>query len=108
MHGQTDFQAIKNLVIETVPTVKSIFLFGSYAKGTAQEQSDIDIAILLEKDLQWRERNALLNRLYKDTSQRGYNVDFLLKSADKFRAESELPTLARVILREGRLLWTKS
>ncbi len=108
MHGQTDFQAIKDLVIATVPEAESIFLFGSYAKGTAQEESDIDIAILLEKDLQWRERNALLNRLYKDSSQRGYNVDYLLKSAEKFRAESELPTLARVILREGRLLWTKS
>lgn len=108
MHGQTDFQAIKDLVIAAVPSAESIFLFGSYAKGTAQEQSDIDIAILLEKDLQWRERNALLNRLYSDTAQRGYNVDFLLKSAEKFRAESELPTLARVILREGRLLWTKS
>jgi predicted nucleotidyltransferase len=108
MHGQIDFQAIKDLIITTVPAAESIFLFGSYAKGTAQEQSDIDIAILLENDLQWRERNALLNRLYKDTSQRGYNVDFLLKSAEKFRAESELPTLARVILREGRLLWTKS
>jgi adenylate cyclase len=76
--------------------------------STAQEKSDIDIAILLEKDLQWRERNTLLNRLYRDASQRGYNVDFLLKSAEKFRAESELPTLARVILREGRLLWTKN
>lgn len=108
MHGQTDFQVIKDLVIATVPAAESIFLFGSYAKGTAQEESDIDIAILLENDLQWRERNALLNRLYSDTAQRGYNVDFLLKSAEKFRAESELPTLARVILREGRLLWTKS
>lgn len=106
MHGQTDFQAIKDLVIATVPAAESIFLFGSYAKGTAREESDI--AILLEKDLQWRERNALLNRLYSDTAQHGYNVDFLLKSAEKFRAESELPTLARVILREGRLLWVKN
>ncbi|MDD2501578.1 MAG: nucleotidyltransferase domain-containing protein [Geobacter sp.] len=108
MFVQNDFEQIKNIVVSTVPTAKSIFLFGSYAKGTAQEQSDIDIAILLEQDLHWRERNDLLNRLYSDTAQKGYNVDFLLKSAEKFRAESELPTLARVILREGRLLWTKS
>lgn len=108
MYTKHDFDQIRSVIISTVPTVESIFLFGSYAKGTAQEQSDIDIAILLEKDLQWRERNALLNRLYSDTAQRGYNVDFLLKSAEKFRAESELPTLARVILREGRLLWVKN
>ena len=108
MHSTSDFNVIKDLVIAAVPSAESIFLFGSYAKGTAQEQSDIDIAILLEQDLHWRERNALLNRLYSDTAQKGYNVDFLLKSAEKFRAESELPTLARIILREGRLLWTKN
>ena len=38
-------------------------LFGSYAKGTAREQSDI--AILLEHELGWRERNSILNRLYR-------------------------------------------
>jgi predicted nucleotidyltransferase len=83
-------------------------LFGSYTKGTAREQSDIDIAILLEHELGWRERNGILNRLYSDTAQKGYNVDFLLKRADKFHDEASLPTMSRVILREGMLLWTKN
>ncbi len=108
MYGSPDFERIKNLVISTIPMVESIFLFGSHAKGTAHEQSDIDIAILLERDLQWRERNTFLNRLYSEMAPKGYNVDFVFKTAEKFRAESELPTLSRVILREGRLLWTKS
>lgn len=83
----------------------SVYLFGSYAKGTAQEGSDIDIAILLKRGLQWRERNALLNHLYSGMAQKGYNVDFVIKEADRFCAESELPTLSRVILREGKVLW---
>lgn len=108
MYSSGDFEIIKDMVISSMPLAKSIYLFGSYAKGTAREQSDIDIAILLEQDLHWRERNALLNRLYCDMAQKGYNVDLVLKRADKFRTESELPTLSRVILREGRLLWTSS
>ena len=108
MYSSADFEIIKDVVVSSTPLAESIYLFGSYAKGTAREQSDIDIAILLEHDLHWRERNALLNRLYSDMSQRGYNVDFVLKKSDKFRSESELPTLSRVILREGKLLWTSN
>ncbi|MEI6207418.1 MAG: nucleotidyltransferase domain-containing protein [Desulfuromonadales bacterium] len=108
MYSSADFEIIKNVVISSVPLAESVYLFGSYAKGTAREQSDVDIAILLEHDLHWRERNVILNRLYSDMSQRGYNVDFVLKRADKFRTESELPTLSRVILREGKLLWTNN
>ena len=108
MYTSADFEIIKNVVVSSTPQAESIYLFGSYAKGTAREQSDIDIAILLENDLDWRDRNALLNRLYSDMSQRGYNVDFVLKRSDKFITESTLPTLSRVILREVRLLWTNN
>lgn len=106
MYSSVDFEIIRDMVIANIPLAERVYLFGSYAKGTAHEQSDIDIAILLEQDLHWRERNTLLNRLYHDVAEKGYNVDFVLKRADKFRAESELPTLSRVILREGKLLWT--
>jgi len=108
VYSASDFEAIKEIIISAVPSVESIFLFSSYAKGTAREQSDIDVAILLKDDLGWRERNSILNRLYGATAQIGYNVDFLLKRADKFREDCNLPTMSRVIQREGRLLWTKS
>lgn len=107
MYSSSDFEVIKDIVIASTPSVESIFLFGSYAKGAAREQSDIDVAILLNQDLGWRERNLVLNRLYAATAQKGYNVDFLLKRADKFVADSLLPTMSRVIQREGRLLWKR-
>lgn len=108
MYTSSDIEDIKEIVISAVPTVESIFLFGSYAKGTAREQSDIDVAIMLNQELGWRERNRILNRLYGAVAQKGYNVDFLFKRADKFQEESLLPTMSRVIRREGRLLWTRS
>jgi predicted nucleotidyltransferase len=108
MYSTRDFETIRDIIISAVPGVDSIFLFGSYAKDTAREQSDIDIAILLEREMNWRERKRILNRLYSDTSLRGYNVDFLFKLAEKYRSDSSLPTISRVISREGRLLWTKN
>ena len=45
----TDFETIKKLVENYASDVKNVFpvekviLFGSYAKGTADEQSDIDV-----------------------------------------------------------------
>jgi len=36
------------LVKQNYP-VKQIYLFGSYAKGTAKEESDIDVAVVVKK-----------------------------------------------------------
>ncbi len=105
MYSYTDFEIIKDMVISSLPQAERIYLFGSYAKGTAREQSDVDIAILLGADLPWRSRNEVLNSMYRDTALTGYNVDFVFKRSDRFFAESDMPTLSRVILREGKLLW---
>ena len=49
-----DFEAVKQLVESYAGDVRHIFpvdkvvLYGSYAKGTADEQSDIDICFFLE------------------------------------------------------------
>jgi uncharacterized protein len=40
---------IQNLLESSVP-VWRIYLFGSYAKGTAKENSDIDLAVFLDRD----------------------------------------------------------
>ena len=36
-------------VIKTKYDCKQVFLFGSYAKGTNHEESDIDIAVILKE-----------------------------------------------------------
>jgi predicted nucleotidyltransferase len=52
----------------------SVILFGSYAKGTAQEYSDIDILIILNRKFaNWMERRdleiELRKRLYRTVGQ---------------------------------------
>lgn len=44
-------------VIHYLPcTIRRIVLFGSYQKGEAKPESDIDIAVLIDEDLNWRAR----------------------------------------------------
>ena len=42
-----------------------IILFGSYAKGTANENSDFDVLILLDKDYSGRDENNILDICYE-------------------------------------------
>jgi hypothetical protein len=48
-----------------------------------------------------------LNYLYRETSKNGLEVDFVLKTESSFNEEKHLPTLARLIYKEGKVLWEK-
>jgi uncharacterized protein len=46
-------------------SVKNVILFGSHAKGTANENSDFDILILLDKDYSGWDENNILDICYE-------------------------------------------
>lgn len=69
MYTQQDFETIKEIVIRDIPIAVSVILFGSYARGTAKEDSDIDIVILLDKEPDWQERHKILNKIYQHTGK---------------------------------------
>ena len=52
MYSQSDINNLVskfvNLVTDEFP-IKSVYLFGSYAKGEAKEYSDIDLAVVSDK-----------------------------------------------------------
>lgn len=50
-----------NTIVERITSKydpKAIIVFGSVAKGTSTEDSDLDIAVILESDLSEHERNV--------------------------------------------------
>ncbi|KAF8811312.1 hypothetical protein BYT27DRAFT_7184786 [Phlegmacium glaucopus] len=49
---QSDVLSISSSIIQTYPSITSAYLFGSYAKGAARPDSDVDIALFLP-DLGW-------------------------------------------------------
>ena len=54
-----------NLIKKFQHSVKNVILFGSNAKGTANENSDFDVLILLDKDYSGRDENNILDICYK-------------------------------------------
>ena len=62
--------AIVHLIRAEVPEVQVVYVFGSYATGQENEQSDLDIAFLAEADLSglalYNLRQTLAAKLKKD------------------------------------------
>ena len=54
-----------NLIKKFQHSVKNVILFGSHAKGTANENSDFDVLILLDKDYSGRDENNILDICYE-------------------------------------------
>lgn len=107
MYSSDDLKKITNIILKQMPDAEAIYLFGSYAKGTARNDSDIDVAVLLHKILGWKMRKKILNQIYSETGKMGYDVDFIIKSKESFDKEKNFPTLSRIISREGKILWIK-
>jgi len=45
--------------------VKELILFGSKARGDSDRESDIDLLLLTEKPLHWKERHAIVDALFE-------------------------------------------
>jgi predicted nucleotidyltransferase len=61
---------------------EKIILFGSYARGEATEDSDIDLLIVAETDLLPRERFPAVRRLLSDIPA---SFDVILKTPEEYR-----------------------
>ncbi len=108
MYTQEDIEKLKELVLLHVHGASEIMLFGSYARGTATDDSDIDLVVLVESEIERREKLKLLANIRSSFAALGYNADILIKAKNTYLREISLPTLARRIEEEGKRLWTKS
>jgi len=108
MYNQKDFSTIARMIYERMPEARKIYLFGSYARGDAKENSDIDIAILSDGQMDRKKKMILLGNLWNDIGARGFPVEFIIKTLSDFEEEKSLPTLSKIIAREGMLLWQKT
>lgn len=54
-----------NLLDKYSQEIEKIYLFGSQAKGSATEDSDYDIFILVKNDFDWRFENQIIDECYE-------------------------------------------
>ena len=95
---QQELELIKSSVLKTVPA-EAIYLFGSYAYGTPNEESDLDIYVVVpDSDIDLVDVRADIRGAL---SARTKPLDLLIGKSSAFRRRSQGPTLERVIARDG-------
>jgi len=95
---------IAQIIAKTVP-VESIYLFGSYAYGTPNKDSDLDIYVVFKDELPIRELDAItaISRAIRPVKK--MPMDILGLKQNRFHDRKLYATLERKIVREGVKLY---
>ena len=97
-------QAVARLVAAANPS--KIILFGSYARGDATEDSDLDLMVI-EQEVQNAGEEMI--RLHRAVGNVGVGVDVLVYSDREASRRSQVPgTVLYWAFREGRVLYDAS
>jgi predicted nucleotidyltransferase len=83
-----------------------IILFGSQARGTADEHSDIDILVVCPIK---NDRRSLTLSMYRALKGLGLAKDIVILTPEEFERDRQIPgTIARPAWSEGRILYERS
>ena len=97
---------IKDIIVNSVP-VEKLYLFGSYATGEPNENSDYDFYVVIPNDsLRPVEAVQSIYRSFRGMKRKP--IDILAGTVDTFERRSKQITLERTIADEGVLLYEKS
>lgn len=102
MVGLTD---IKNVAkrIGDAANADAVVLFGSYARGNATENSDVDFLVIAESDLPRFKRSRQLHKLFKPYP---FGMDILVYTPAEITKGSKTPlSFVSSVLREGKTVY---
>jgi uncharacterized protein len=98
---ETIIQAVG--ILREAADVERILLFGSYARGDATDQSDVDLLVVLREVSSTRDAMFRLRRLLLPLA---FPVDVVVVSGEIFHKWSEAPgTVLYWAKREGQVLY---
>lgn len=101
LHSEALQSAVERIVAGTHPS--RIILFGSYARGDADEGSDLDL-LVVEREVLDRGREML--KLYRSIGYIGVGVDVLVYSEREVARRGQVPgTVIHQALLEGKVLY---
>ena len=102
-----ELKQITERIVNAVP-VERIYLFGSHAYGTPNEDSDYDLYIVLPNDVGMRPLDAI-GEAYMSLidMKRKTPMDVIANTLDTFMNRSLFITLERVIAREGVVIYER-
>ena len=102
-------EATKRLVEAYNPL--AIYLFGSYAWGEPNEDSDLDFMVIVSDEVHTdfaylRDKRKVIGKIFYESDSLNFPVDVLVNTASKFFRTSNHPsTLQHKIYNEGKELY---
>ena len=98
---QTLQQAVDRIVAEAQPS--RVIVFGSYGRGDASEDSDLDLIVIAPTV---ENKYAEMIRLHRVVGRVGTSVDLLVYSEREYQRRSQVPgTVLYWARKEGRALY---
>lgn len=97
-------QRIKKSLVSTAPNAVLV-LYGSYARGTNTEESDIDLLILIDKDkISWPEEKQITYPLYDIEFETGTRISPVVLSKKDWESRHKITPFYKNVAREGIVL----
>ena len=99
-----ELKKIKDRIVNTI-SVERIYLFGSYARGEVNKDSDLDLYVVLKDDVQLRDIDAAIKIRQAICEEQTMPIDLLVMKNSQYLERKIAPTLERKVAREGILLY---
>jgi predicted nucleotidyltransferase len=98
-----ELESIKQAILDTVKAIE-IYLFGSYAHGTTDKDSDFDIYVVIPDDSMCP--IEAMQKISSTISRKDIRaVDIIVGKESVFNQRKQLPTIERTIFRDGLKLY---
>jgi predicted nucleotidyltransferase len=98
---QTFLSAIKEKIKQIEPEAR-VILYGSFARGDANEESDIDLLILVDKEnFSYKDKWRITDPLYELALEKGKIISALVQSRQNWERKYFYTPLFHNIKREG-------
>ena len=100
---QKELDLIKDSILQIIPA-EAIYLFGSYAYGTPNADSDLDIYVVVpDMDIDLIDTRAeIRHNLWRKQTM---PLDLLIGKTSVFNRRKNGPTLERVIAQDGMVIY---
>jgi predicted nucleotidyltransferase len=101
MLSTLDIDQLRDRITQAMQPEK-IYLFGSYADGNANDESDVDLLVVMDSALTPHKRNVAVKRLFP---RRSFSLDAFVYTPQEFARYRDIPgTIVYNATHHGRLL----